>query len=206
MQLDTPWSRKTGDYEVYVSRLQYGNPEARIDLDEEGGLRLRRVTLDDCDRLIRAAAAARQEILAAQAEAAAPHGTAHVYHGTCQLCGKPEDDGLHAEMAGDHAQAARSLADAGLCPAFTDMEDFGATVYCDRKAGHPGSHHAPGPDEGSEVAWSDEPASVAKPPHYARGCRCEEGSQIVEPGDTFWCPLHGDMTAGVKTEPASVAS
>lgn len=46
------------------------------------------------------------------------------------------------------------------CPATTDMEDFGATLYCDRENGHPGSHHAPGPDEGSEVAWSDEPASV----------------------------------------------
>lgn len=41
------------------------------------------------------------------------------------------------------------------CPAETDLD--GATLYCDRANGHPGSHHAPGPDEGSEVAWSDEP-------------------------------------------------
>lgn len=39
------------------------------------------------------------------------------------------------------------------CPAV--LEDDG-TFYCDRERGHAGSHHAPGPDEGSEIAWSDE--------------------------------------------------
>ena len=39
------------------------------------------------------------------------------------------------------------------CPATTELDD--ETLYCDRDAGHAGSHHAPGPDEGSEVAWSD---------------------------------------------------
>jgi hypothetical protein len=46
------------------------------------------------------------------------------------------------------------------CPAFTDVDD--TTVYCDRDPGHPGSHHAPGPDEGSEVAWGDAPEGNAK--------------------------------------------
>lgn len=49
----------------------------------------------------------------------------------------------------------------GWCPAFTEFEDEGVTAYCDRKAGHPGSHHAPGPDEGSEVAWSDGPGPAS---------------------------------------------
>jgi hypothetical protein len=44
----------------------------------------------------------------------------------------------------------------GWCPASTEL-DYDETVYCEREAGHPGSHRAPGPDEGSEVAWGDEP-------------------------------------------------
>ena len=49
------------------------------------------------------------------------------------------------------------------CPATTGPDDeLDVTLYCDREAGHPGSHHAPGPDEGSEVAWSDEAATVAR--------------------------------------------
>jgi len=44
------------------------------------------------------------------------------------------------------------------CPA-TTMRD-GITVYCDREDAHD-EHRAPGPDEGSEVAWSDEPATAA---------------------------------------------
>lgn len=50
--------------------------------------------------------------------------------------------------------------EARWCPGTTFMEHEEVTLYCDRDAGHDGSHHAPGPDEGSEVAWSDEPASV----------------------------------------------
>lgn len=45
------------------------------------------------------------------------------------------------------------------CPAETVTDD--EVLYCDRETGHAGSHHAPGPDEGSEVAWSDEAAAVA---------------------------------------------
>lgn len=97
MRLDTPWARQSGDYKVSVSRLQYGEPEATIILDEEGGLSLNRVTLDDCERLDRAANRARQEILVARAEMAAPHGRQYLYNGRCQLCGKLEDDELHVE-------------------------------------------------------------------------------------------------------------
>ena len=55
---------------------------------------------------------------------------------------------------------ARAKTETAWCPAFTEFAEEGLTAYCDRKAGHPGSHHAPGPDEGSEVAWGDEPAAV----------------------------------------------
>jgi hypothetical protein len=41
-----------------------------------------------------------------------------------------------------------------FCTATTDLDD--TTLLCEREYGHPGSHHAPGPDEGSEVAWGDE--------------------------------------------------
>jgi hypothetical protein len=99
MRLDTPDARKTGDYEVFVSRLQYGDPEARIILDDNAGLVLHRVTLDDCDRLIKAAAAAKQQIIAVLEEMGYAHGRAHLHEGTCQLCGKPEADELHAEAA-----------------------------------------------------------------------------------------------------------
>lgn len=39
----------------------------------------------------------------------------------------------------------------------------GETLYCDRDAGLAGSHHAPGPDEGSEVAWGEVAAEWSMP-------------------------------------------
>jgi hypothetical protein len=63
-----------------------------------------------------------------------------------------------------------------LCPAFTGPDaELDVTLYCDREAGHPGSHHAPGPDEGSEVAWSDAPDI------------CE--SFYLAPGIDYYCTL-----------------
>lgn len=69
--------------------------------------------------------------------------------------------------------------EATWCPGTTFMEHEEVTLYCDRDAGHDGSHHAPGPDEGSEVAWSDEPA---EPRGYLR---CEDTS----PAGGFTCTL-----------------
>lgn len=43
------------------------------------------------------------------------------------------------------------------CPGVLTDDDGDTFFYCDRERGHAGSHHAPGPDEGSEIAWSDEP-------------------------------------------------
>ena len=98
MQIETPrpCPRDTGDYSVWVTK-GYGDPRAVIHLAESGTLDLRDVHVEDCDRLIRAAAQAKEEILRYQAEMSAPHGRVHLYQGTCQLCGKPEGDALHAE-------------------------------------------------------------------------------------------------------------
>lgn len=100
MQLDTPQPkpRTEGDYRVDVTK-GYGNPTADIILDEKGDLRLQWVSLEDCDRLIKAATEAREKIARFRAEMAAPHGHRHFYKGTCQLCGKPADEAteLHAE-------------------------------------------------------------------------------------------------------------
>lgn len=97
MQLDLPAFRtKDGEFDTEVD-IGYGSPHGIIRLDD--GARLRWIDEDDCDRLIKAAAAIREGIRASRARAAAPHGSGHFYQGTCQLCGKPEGDEIHAETA-----------------------------------------------------------------------------------------------------------
>jgi hypothetical protein len=91
-----PSTRESGDYAVRVTK-GYGDPRAFISLDEDGAFQLYDVRPDDCDRLIRAAADAKEKILRYRAEMEAPHGRDHLWKGRCQLCGKPEDDGLHAD-------------------------------------------------------------------------------------------------------------
>jgi hypothetical protein len=60
------------------------------------------------------------------------------------------------------------------CPATLDDGEGGA-FYCDRERGHAGSHHAPGTDEGSEIAWSNEEDDDAP--------QCRDG-HVGEDGDT----------------------
>jgi hypothetical protein len=92
----SPGPRESGEYGTWVT-IGYGDPAGIIHLAENGTLDLRDVHADDCDRLIRAASRVKAEILRYQAQMAAPHGRRYIYEGTCQLCGKPEDDELHAE-------------------------------------------------------------------------------------------------------------
>lgn len=99
-----------GDYGTLVTQ-GYGQPVAVIHLAEGHALDLRSLTADDCDRLIRAAARVKGQILDLQARAAAPHGRGNVYMGTCQLCGKPEADELHAEPVSTEAAEAAVLAE-----------------------------------------------------------------------------------------------
>jgi hypothetical protein len=100
-----------GDYQTYTDAA-YGNPYGTIHLAEGYSLDLADVHVDDCDRLIRAASRVRDQLLGFQAKMAAPHGRKHLWHATCQLCGKPEDDELHAEpeAAGAAAVLAASIA------------------------------------------------------------------------------------------------
>lgn len=110
-----PKPRSEGDYETYVGN-GYGNPTGDIYLDEQRTLRLNWLDEGDCDRLIKAAAAIKQRIIIARAEMTAPHGTRYVYQGRCQLCGKPEDDELHAGLA----PCGHARNEDGECPAACD--------------------------------------------------------------------------------------
>jgi hypothetical protein len=112
MRIDTPdpRPRESGDYEFHVT-IGYGDPRGDIYLDADGKLRLMDIRPDDCDRLIKAIVEVKSKVLAYRAEMAAPHGRRYLYQGTCQLCGKPEADALHAEAV--PAESARELAAAG---------------------------------------------------------------------------------------------
>jgi hypothetical protein len=121
VKIDTraPEPRGHGDY---YTRTQggYGKPHGEIWLDEAGRFRLDYLSEDDCDRLIRAVAEIKPRVAAMRAEMAVPHGRRHLYRGTCQLCGKPEDDELHAAditALGEPAPAANASPAAGLTAA-----------------------------------------------------------------------------------------
>lgn len=100
MRIDSPdiTPPASGDYRTRVSK-GYGDPSGSIILDETTHLELERIRPEDCDRLIRALAEIKTGILAYREKSLLPHGDDHFYQGTCQLCGKPEDDELHAEAA-----------------------------------------------------------------------------------------------------------
>lgn len=110
MRIDRPdpRPRKDGEYYTHVGK-GYGDPTGEIWLDDKGDLRLQYIHLDDCDRLIKAAAAVKEQLTRQRAEMSAPHGRRHFYHGECQLCGKPEDDELHAEPAAPPEQRETGL-------------------------------------------------------------------------------------------------
>jgi hypothetical protein len=96
IEIPKPQVREDGEYAAMVTK-GYGDPHGTIALDDKWEVVLDYVSAEDCDALIRAAAEIKEKVLAYRAEMAAPHGTRHLYKGRCQLCGKPEDDELHAE-------------------------------------------------------------------------------------------------------------
>jgi hypothetical protein len=106
IQAPDPQPRGDGEYRTYVNGTAYGRPYGEITLDEGGALTLGGIALDDARRLAAAATRVEQELASAHARMTAPHGRRYVYEGTCQLCGKPEDDGLHADPADPAACAA----------------------------------------------------------------------------------------------------
>jgi hypothetical protein len=120
------------------------------------------VMTDDEARRVIAAAAATIEMRKAigtphkfePSAAGSVIGSAGMQEYYCLRCGMGADSGDHAVDMGEYL--------AGFCGATTGPDaELDVTLYCDREAGHPGSHHAPGPDEGSEVAWSDEVTAAA---------------------------------------------
>lgn len=113
LNIPRPAPREDGDYATYVD-IGYGKPYGTIHLADSYGLSLGSVTAEDCDRLTRAAAKVKEKILRYQAEAAVPHGRKNVYQGTCQLCGKPEADELHADT--DPPGCICDVASADQCP------------------------------------------------------------------------------------------
>lgn len=98
MQLNLPSFQQKSELDTEVD-IGYGKPTGTIRLDDDSRTTLRWVSEEDCDRLIKAAVAIKEGIRASRAKAAAPHGRRNIYEGTCQLCGKPEGDELHAETA-----------------------------------------------------------------------------------------------------------
>lgn len=108
MQLHTPHPhlRKEGDFPAGVNP-GYGAPFGTITLSEDDWPRfeLGALSEDDCDRLIRAAAKVKTELIAQRALAAAEHEP-RTYEGTCQHCGLPEDDDMH--VTGPYANAIRA--------------------------------------------------------------------------------------------------
>lgn len=105
-----PEPRVAGDYNAWTNGVAYGKPYGVIKLDEGNALKLEDITLDDARRLAKAAQQIERELAAAHARMTAPHGGEHFYHGTCQLCGKPEDDEIHVKGPyGNAIRAAEAL-------------------------------------------------------------------------------------------------
>ena len=137
-----PEPRDNGDYRTYVNGIAYGEPYAMIYLDEAADLRLDGITLDDARRLAKAAVQAEQELSAAHARMTAPHGSDHFHKGTCQLCGKPEADELHAvraewadEPAGGPEVAGRlydAIVNGTPVVVYADEPEPGTQAYADK--------------------------------------------------------------------------
>lgn len=125
MKINTRAPEPRGDGDYYT-RAQggYGDPHGEIWLDEAGSFRLDYLSEDDCDRLIRAAAEIKPQVAALRARMTAPHGRDNVYKGTCQLCGQPGDDALHADT-----------------DSIIDAEDDGAPDCARPGCGHARFHH-----------------------------------------------------------------
>lgn len=217
MRIDTPDPElcEEGDYGLLVMK-GYGNPRAIITLDKKGDLELREVRLDDCDRLIRAATQAREKIAAYRAEMEAPHGRTHLHKGTCQLCGKPDADELHAEpkplvISESTIEQARLVAEdieAGTWPPKPEPEQaFGLCPVnhvngvhgCTLKPGHDGPHQSVEPLSGHvRNEWADEPAS---PEAAALDAAITAGTPVFVVGDEPKCRAKHSQERYVCTVP-----
>ena len=118
MQVRTPsaYPRDDGDFNV-TGNGGRGDPFAMIELSEDGALELVMQTLEDCDRLARASAMAKEEILRRREAARLPHSfRATKISLPCLECGKDEADELHAEplsISDETIRQAEALAQPG---------------------------------------------------------------------------------------------
>lgn len=195
IQKPDPKPRDDGDYRVDPTP-GYGKPTTDIWLDEKGELRLLWLSESDCERLIRAAAKGLEDIRRYAAQMAAPHGRNHIYQGTCQLCGKPEDDDLHADPA-----PAREAAPHGDPDAVAEIAArFDAAEHGERE---PAGWHAADPAELPPPCGQRPPGNSPggcarfeghRPPH--RNLAGFEWGEEETEGDEYLC-----AAAGPDSEP-----
>lgn len=205
IEIPKPQPRKDGEFMFYVT-VGYGEPHGTIWLDEAQSLVLDYVDAEDCDRIIRAVAEVKSQVLEYRAQAAVPHGKNRVYHGTCQLCGKPEGDELHAEPE-------PALEAAGYEQHTCDQKNPQTSDWCIA----PGSQHGHHWDTYGETwttAGDDEAApSARQQPRPADRCKCghialnhhlnQVTSELVYCNE---CPGTDDCAAFSPAEPAEVTA
>lgn len=135
------YPRATGDYTVELNPGR-GRPFAQITLDEDGKLALNMLSVDDCDRMIKAAAAAKALLIEHAGDKDKPHQHHAARGDTCLICGKPEDE--HGEEPypppAPVGLCARNEDGSHAAPACGSESDEGATV-CVLPAGHDGPHN-----------------------------------------------------------------
>jgi len=175
MRIDTPTPKLVtdGDYRIWHAG-GYGDPNGEIILDEDGAWRLENLNEADCDRLIKAAVEIKSHLVTYRAQMAAPHGRRHLYKGTCQLCGKPEDDALHADPV--------------PVPAPLTADEIAVLEAAARA------------DDDDDDDMGDDPTdSIAEPDDGAT----QETSPAAEPGLTFHepPPLSRDLSGDLMASP-----
>jgi hypothetical protein len=125
------YPRSTGDYAVKLNPGR-GVPFAQITLDERGELALNMLSVDDCDRMIKAAAAAKTLLIEHAGDKDKPHEyCAPRGDEVCLVCGKPEDE--HGQHPYPETCGARPY------PAGSEGDDG---TECALPAGHDGPHDA----------------------------------------------------------------
>jgi hypothetical protein len=187
IEIPYPQPRKDGDYRFYVNPA-YGEPTGTIWLGEGHALTLSYVTAEDCDRLIRAAAEVKQKVMAYTAEMSAPHGRKNIYQGDCQLCGKPEDDELHADPAPATLVVSTKPEAAPKCRA-CENEPATEDGFCEACA--PAALLAAAIASGAPLL-----ATGANPPYHMTGnmvgpcCLAEDGGYICNSQEGHDGPAH----------------
>lgn len=105
MQVRTPsaWPRDDGDFTV-THNPGRGNPFTEITLDEDGLLKLIMTSVDDCDRLIKAAVTSRDLLIEHAGDKDQPHAWRATEDNPCLVCGQPRDG--HPDPEGGAVDAA----------------------------------------------------------------------------------------------------